>query len=638
MAITQISRIQHRRGLQQDLPQLASAELGWSIDQRRLFIGRGTFEEGAPELGVTEILTEHSDIVTMSAEIYTFKGLMSNGVPFETGPTPAQPIKRTIQDKFDDIASARDFGAIADGSTDDAIALNRMLQRFFGNDDGMYPHHYHRQIYLPAGRYRISSPLNIPPYTKIIGEGKHNTIIECVGTPSVTVPINSTSSVLKSFNVDSTEGIKVGMRVRFSGTIFGGVSEASTYYVGRVLDANNFTISTGSGEFTPLDEFGSGMIASVTSWPVARLVDKQYYYGQDFGRGSTDNSEYQISNVTFASDVSSYDATVFELDGGNKIYFNNVGFEGDSVRLNADGNGGYDVERGNGVTLVALNNESKYTNLTNVFFTQCTFKEHQFSVEINNGAHGVTINDCYFDKNRNGIVIGKRTNPIDDNLDTIPDNVPSGIVVAHSKFTNITHQAIDSYEFVNGVSSIGNYYSDVGVGDIHAVVPQYGTGNAITPVIEYRSDNNYSIGDVIKRNSIDYTIVDSVKTNGYNVYVFGHDYGTVKGYDVSGTGYIAYLPETTTYTSANLKMVPANYTNMTITYTVEFNDAKRNGTLQVIGFNGSYTTSDDYVTAGLTNFDFMANTTTGDIEYIATMLPSATSNIATLTYSINYKT
>jgi hypothetical protein len=60
MAIIQISRIQHRRGLQQDLPQLSSAELGWSIDSQRLFIGNGTLLEGAPRQGVTEILTEHS--------------------------------------------------------------------------------------------------------------------------------------------------------------------------------------------------------------------------------------------------------------------------------------------------------------------------------------------------------------------------------------------------------------------------------------------------------------------------------------------------------------------------------------------------------------------------------------------------
>jgi hypothetical protein len=60
MAILQISRIQHRRGLQQDLPQLASAELGWSIDTRKLYIGNGGIDEGAPIEGVTEVLTENS--------------------------------------------------------------------------------------------------------------------------------------------------------------------------------------------------------------------------------------------------------------------------------------------------------------------------------------------------------------------------------------------------------------------------------------------------------------------------------------------------------------------------------------------------------------------------------------------------
>lgn len=58
MAVIQISKIQVRRGLQENLPQLASGELGWSIDERRLYIGNGTLAEGAPEIGVTEILTE----------------------------------------------------------------------------------------------------------------------------------------------------------------------------------------------------------------------------------------------------------------------------------------------------------------------------------------------------------------------------------------------------------------------------------------------------------------------------------------------------------------------------------------------------------------------------------------------------
>lgn len=63
MAIVQISRITNRKGLQENLPQLAGAELGWSIDERRLYIGNGTLEEGAPVIGNTEILTEFSELV-----------------------------------------------------------------------------------------------------------------------------------------------------------------------------------------------------------------------------------------------------------------------------------------------------------------------------------------------------------------------------------------------------------------------------------------------------------------------------------------------------------------------------------------------------------------------------------------------
>lgn len=67
MAIVQISQIKHRRGLAENGPsnglQLASAEMGWDIDTQRLYIGNGTLEEGAPEVGNTEVLTQQSDIV-----------------------------------------------------------------------------------------------------------------------------------------------------------------------------------------------------------------------------------------------------------------------------------------------------------------------------------------------------------------------------------------------------------------------------------------------------------------------------------------------------------------------------------------------------------------------------------------------
>jgi len=64
MAVIQISKIQVRRGLHEDLPQLASGEIGWSSDQRRLFIGNGILGDPdyAPEIGNTEILTIYSPI------------------------------------------------------------------------------------------------------------------------------------------------------------------------------------------------------------------------------------------------------------------------------------------------------------------------------------------------------------------------------------------------------------------------------------------------------------------------------------------------------------------------------------------------------------------------------------------------
>ena len=77
MAVVQISKIQLRRGLQENLPQLASAEMGWSVDERRLFIGNGTLAEGAPSTGVTEVLTTQS-IYTELNLITVLQGNVAN--------------------------------------------------------------------------------------------------------------------------------------------------------------------------------------------------------------------------------------------------------------------------------------------------------------------------------------------------------------------------------------------------------------------------------------------------------------------------------------------------------------------------------------------------------------------------------
>ena len=64
MPIVQISRIQHRRGIKSDLPQLAAGELGWVVDEQRLYIGNGTLADGAPAVGNTEIMTSGTGTFT----------------------------------------------------------------------------------------------------------------------------------------------------------------------------------------------------------------------------------------------------------------------------------------------------------------------------------------------------------------------------------------------------------------------------------------------------------------------------------------------------------------------------------------------------------------------------------------------
>ena len=85
MAVIQISKVQVRRGLQENLPTLSSGEFGWSVDQRRLYIGNGTLAEGSPTTGVTEIMTSvtigdlQSNITLLESNVSVIQA--QHGVP-----------------------------------------------------------------------------------------------------------------------------------------------------------------------------------------------------------------------------------------------------------------------------------------------------------------------------------------------------------------------------------------------------------------------------------------------------------------------------------------------------------------------------------------------------------------------------
>lgn len=103
MAVIQISKIQVRSGLYEDLPALDTGEFGWCVDTQRLFIGKGTLQEGAPLTGVTEILTEYSagaigisinvlnaNVANINAYLANVSSLLSNSTPRTTQLLDAQ--------------------------------------------------------------------------------------------------------------------------------------------------------------------------------------------------------------------------------------------------------------------------------------------------------------------------------------------------------------------------------------------------------------------------------------------------------------------------------------------------------------------------------------------------------------------
>jgi hypothetical protein len=172
--IVQISRIQHRRGKKTDLPQLAAGELGWSIDEQKLYIGNGTVADGAPAVGNTEIMTAGTSAFT-TALTHTYRGYLADSTPIVTG--ASGDVSRTLQKRLDDYVSVKDFGAVGDDSTADVVAIQRAIDELYSDTD-QDDVRSRRTLFFPAGTYKINASITIPPYAHLVGEGPDKTIIK----------------------------------------------------------------------------------------------------------------------------------------------------------------------------------------------------------------------------------------------------------------------------------------------------------------------------------------------------------------------------------------------------------------------------------------------------------------------------
>jgi hypothetical protein len=588
VAIVQISRITQRKGLAIDLPDpLASAELGWAIDERKLYIGNGTLEEGAPVIGNTEVLTQFSDILSYATE-YTYKG-DAGGYTVQTGATTGSPVSQPLQYRLDSYAVITDFieyPKAGDGTTDVTADINRALNQIFCRD--INPS-IRRSIFFPAGTYIITDTLLIPPYCKIYGEGSDSTVI--------------------SFNVQpwtSTIAYDSGVLVENSGS----------YY--RSLSAVPIGTPIASGTYWSLETLPSYMF---------RTTDSLQQTGVNIGTGGALPPGYvEMSGMKFVTNVPNGGALV---EAAVNCSFDNIGIEGNGATTTL-------TTATLDTSCVEFATVGSYV-VSNITWNSCQFTNMVWGVNTDTAAEGVTVSNCLFDVLYQGVYLG--------NL-IAPAVGPTGFRIVQNKFDNVYAEGLSFVNISLNASAyntfydVGNHFNgvtnpispvidldstnNVSVGDMFARTTQYST--ALHPCIQLNSKNSIALGMNVNNIQLyQSNVVNLTLSNQLGLGTYQRTAGIQDAIANNSTANLAYV--TGTYVSS-FKM----------DYTISRGDYRRTGSL--IAVKGQATTgtgfayTDDYVENGVTGVTLTAaadganvlvsytstNTTTGTINYSITNL------------------
>lgn len=571
MAIVQISRITQRKGLQENLPQLAGAEFGWSIDSRRLFIGNGTLAEGAPVIGNTEILTEFSDILVLS-ELYTYKGEAA-GYTVQTGPTPGTPVTQRLQSWLDQFATIKDFGAVGDGVTDDTAAINRALYQLYCRE--VNPQ-IRRGLFFPAGVYKVSQTIVLPPYAFLYGEGADSSVINF----DVTAWTNTVSYL-------------AGTVVSYTGAYYVAIDDVPTGIA--ITDATYWDTTT-------LDPY------------VVRTGDSLQQIGANIGtNGATPPQYIALQNMGFSTSEI-IDVALVEDAENCDLY--NVKFSGPrtTAQLTTDAN-----------PTTALSFASTPSLLcSKINFENCLFSGCTYGVNTSEILNSTVISESRFETLYRGVVL-TGTNP-----NTLSYEGPNGVRIVHNSFDSIYNEGIifdDTQLCASGYNIFYDVANHFG-----------GVTQPFAPIIEITAANNISVGDMFLRPDVYSNTWPRIELNDQASIATTNGKQLAMGTYVRESGNAATLTNNTgaaaTIFTLNADLVKA----FSVNYTVVRDTSYRHGVISVAtaadDSAGGLEYSDDFtenLSTGIT-LTVTQSGSTVSVKYTA----SNTGFDGQITYSVNH--
>jgi hypothetical protein len=519
VAIVQISQITNRKGLNENLPQLAGAEFGWSTDTRQLYIGNGTLEEGAPVIGNTEILTEFSDILGLT-NAYTYQGTAA-GYTAQTTPS-GTPVTNSLQAWMDQYASVLDFGAVGDGVTDCTEAINWALYQLYCREPNPQ---VRRSLFFPAGVYLVSGTINIPSYATLIGEGADNSIISRTAGSVFTGTIANTGTMTNSTIVGTTltVGTLASGTVSVGMLLSGGSIAPNTYITGNLSGSGSgstWIVSVSQNlSSTMLNGIGPGNILTVDTINSGTVAIGQKLHGPGIAPGTTIVAAYG-SNwiVNIIQSVTS----VTNMIGGVVGY---VAQTADSLQqtgvnialggatpptfITVQDMGFQTADPSNSVFSVDATNNGRFQNVTFSGFGAPTTDADSTAGIVFNASNGITnaqivFDACQFSGTTYGVYNNLASNLATRSV-TVQNSLFQGLFRGVYLFAGITGARIVANAF-DSIYAEGIVFKNVSLNasgqNIFYDVGNHFNGitNPATTIIDIQQNNNISISDMFQRN------------------------------------------------------------------------------------------------------------------------------------------